>query len=948
MLMATFSWLHLSDIHFGHGTTKYGIDQLVVLHRLVDNAAAQIASGAVGRPDCIIITGDIGNTGAGQDDSEYQRGLRWLTDLADRVGVPLDRLLFAPGNHDANRGVEMSARFPKRLLDALRYGACPIDEAIADAEEASILASRFANYRRLVDCLGGPAAGADSVTQFWEEELSLGEGLKLRIVSFNSSLLAAGDDDEARLQLGHQQIHSAFAADPDSGRITMMLTHHPFGWLSDGVVVDQYARTEGGIHLSGHLHAQEAEQSTRAGQNTLVRIAAGAVHGDESGNQQHAYNFGRLNVEDGWATVTIFPRVFDGAQFVRHAQLCDDDSSSATFPPFNKKKLVPLAPSPSGPGSALRRQSMVLLEDVADRRTAYPTDLSIGQLAERQLLIAPRLVGRDDSGAHNVASVAVQLMAANNCLVVGDPGAGKTVFTFLVHKQLLDDGNSPAPLPLSIVDFLIESDLSLTRLGQIVGLTSTELEEVSARIFIVDGVDEALAGGAGARATGSALERLSRLGTLLVTCRVREFEVDLMSHLNLGAFRIIAELQPWDFPQFTGYVYRLAAAGCLDDPEATLAWISTERALIELTERPLFARMLMLVAQHRVGEAPSDLSQLYSAYLRRLASWTEQRMARVGCDGHDVYGAWRDFAWHVFGERRLSADTMFGDVPAKFFSRAMVLECAYEVASGILDYVRARGELRSRFRHYTMYEFLVADRIANDLHAAAAGGSVSCSHLFERDLPREIRRHLTRLIDSESEALAELLANEFKALSAISEVPRRRTVGNLLAYYLGRVNVNRARVRQLLTNEKDIFLRNSLWWSLANLDDVEAVTSFIDEMVNEEKSTTASWNRGYLRYYYGDLQRDQADPPYTDDTAMSDWSRTRGMTLQMLSAEGYADEEPVARRALDVFTYLDLCGFHGDRLRDEEHERLAAVIEGVRRTAPDLAARLSVMMEDLR
>lgn len=68
--MVVFSWLHLSDIHFGHGTTKYEIDQELVLKRLAEDAVQQVASEAVPRPDWIIVTGDIANTGAGRDNTE--------------------------------------------------------------------------------------------------------------------------------------------------------------------------------------------------------------------------------------------------------------------------------------------------------------------------------------------------------------------------------------------------------------------------------------------------------------------------------------------------------------------------------------------------------------------------------------------------------------------------------------------------------------------------------------------------------------------------------------------------------------------------------------------------------------------------------------------------------------------------------------------------------------
>ena len=38
-----FSWIHLSDIHIGHGGTGYGPDQMLVLRGLRENIAQVIA-----------------------------------------------------------------------------------------------------------------------------------------------------------------------------------------------------------------------------------------------------------------------------------------------------------------------------------------------------------------------------------------------------------------------------------------------------------------------------------------------------------------------------------------------------------------------------------------------------------------------------------------------------------------------------------------------------------------------------------------------------------------------------------------------------------------------------------------------------------------------------------------------------------------------------------------
>ena len=78
-----FSWLHLSDLHFGHGDNSYGWDQKKVLDCLADDVEKALKEWPeLPRPDAIMVTGDIafsGNTRSAHEYSDASVFLRRLT-----------------------------------------------------------------------------------------------------------------------------------------------------------------------------------------------------------------------------------------------------------------------------------------------------------------------------------------------------------------------------------------------------------------------------------------------------------------------------------------------------------------------------------------------------------------------------------------------------------------------------------------------------------------------------------------------------------------------------------------------------------------------------------------------------------------------------------------------------------------------------------------------------
>lgn len=931
------TWLHLSDCHFVHGSSRYMIDQQMVLGLLADDVALQVSEGHVPRPDFIVVTGDIANSGAAIDANEYGLARTWLLGLAERVEVEAEALLFVPGNHDANRGNDHSAS-TKRLLDCLRRLGDAVDEAVGDDEERTLLAARFSAYfQELVAPLGGPSSTAEDCTQAWSYDFDLDGAFGLRFVGLNTALLAADDDDQGRLQLGNGQLRELIGERQDPAMVTVALTHHPLDWLYDATEAEAWFHGRVHIHLSGHLHEARASHVSHSDGDERVHLQAGATHGDEGGACGHGYSFGHVEVsDDGVVRVTYWPRIWTPVkQWRTDRDRLPDDATSATWTLTHKlRPRVASAPA----ANVLLSASADQVERVAARRTAYPTDLSIGDLSTRDLLIAPRL--RDDAtGAVTGLDDAVSALAAGASLFVGgEPGAGKTVLTFLIHQALLQQAVR-TPVPVALQE-LGDGPYDAAAVARVLGVAETDVADVDELLLIVDGVDEVLAGGVAPADVVLMLRDLRGVGPLLVTCRVHEFETDLLGRIDTAMFTRLFTLLPWTFDDFVDFCVRLEAAELVEDAAGLSARVEESDALRSLIGLPLLARMLTFVMTH-TGASIENVTDLYSDYLRSLARTVETRLTRIGCADVNVFALWQATSWQVFDQRLLGGDAMDGSVPGRLLGEyGLSPHCAQVVAAGILDYVEVRGRLMARYRHYTFLEYLVASHLANELGERAARGDSRCWDLFRHDLPREIRRHLTRLLLG-TPRVSELLVEQFGALCDIGPDTERLVVGNLLAYYLGRLQADVPRLRALLDAEEDPFLKTSLLWALANAGDVETTRGYLDAMANAGDDVLAIYNRGYLLYYYGDIAR--GNPPYLDEESAVGWDQTRVKTVELLQRPGYRELEPSARRALDLFTLLDFFRFRRALPTDEEREVIRNAVQHLTEDEPILGGLVGTL-----
>lgn len=286
-----FSWIHLSDLHFGHGAPTHQSDQKIVLDALAADIKEQ-GAGHYPVPHALLITGDIAFSGASRSPDEYSQAEAWLTRLLDTHGLTRSAVFMVPGNHDVSRAVERNDRNVRRLLEVLHRDGKQIDnEALAHEDDRMMLARRQQAYLDFVQRFDPMRAEL-----WWRHSISVGD-ITVHLVGLNTALVAAEGDDLGRLEVGRRQLYEVLGSRPNPRDVVMVLSHHPAveGWLRDQEEVASHVRTHSHIHLSGHIH-KSSSRSTLAGGGSAphISIHAGAAHGEANEPRSFGFNAGAL------------------------------------------------------------------------------------------------------------------------------------------------------------------------------------------------------------------------------------------------------------------------------------------------------------------------------------------------------------------------------------------------------------------------------------------------------------------------------------------------------------------------------------------------------------------------------------------------------------------------------------------------------------------------------
>lgn len=591
----------------------------------------------------------------------------------------------------------------------------------------------------------------------------------------------------------------------------------------------------------------------------------------------------------------------------------------------------------------LRDVSRDLLKQSGNRRTAYPLDMSFRELFEQGVYIAPMFseIHSRSQFTINFDELVGTLRLGHNVLVMGNPGCGKSFLTYLVQRRFFSEENEIRQLCISIdlrlfINLVIEGNRHITSESLLQTLWATLYVEVypfrsderihEELLFIVDGIDELSNNPSHVKALAPLLNTLQTMGTLLVTCRTREFEEVFTPVINPFMFDTIMTVKEWEVDvEFAEFLHRLETAGKYIG-NGLLEQVKNSPSLATLVRRPLHARMLTFVA-HPDMQLRS-IAQLNGEYLRKYATVIDTRLINEDClQAPETYDKWRNISWYVFENDlfvhdkvpyRVVQDSLESD-------RSLGKGCESKLLGPLFNFSQVFHSTQLQYLHYSFFEYFVAEFIAEGLIKSHYNNSMNVHRYLIKNLTPEIGHQLMMVINDTKQAeFGKWLAQIFRVINSTSNQTTRRVANNLIVYILGRVKEDvRDELWALLSIEIDDFLRNGLYWALCSKGDLLAVKEYLDEM--SQNVHLAYLNRGYHLYYYGDIDRGK-EPPYLDNDPSREWPNTYRRMVAFMSESDYHRRVAIGRRVLDLYTFLDLCQFRNQMISSEPEMKLVSTI----------------------
>ena len=263
--------LHLSDLHFGVEPNSDRSETALAQRKITLRKLIETSDEFEHRPDLVVVSGDIGWRGRGED---YERAGEWLGELADRLGLDHDRFEFCAGNHDIDRARTVGMTYPTGADQA---------DGWTRVENINELSRLFEAYVEFRERFGLPPL---KVGDRSSHLMGVRDVRGVKVIVGNSAWYCRDGDDRGRLWLGLPLLQAMSAADqtPDRERLateplTLALVHHPQDWFADAdqrayedrPAAFRYLAQRAHVVLSGHVHARpEPARTVEGGSLTIV------------------------------------------------------------------------------------------------------------------------------------------------------------------------------------------------------------------------------------------------------------------------------------------------------------------------------------------------------------------------------------------------------------------------------------------------------------------------------------------------------------------------------------------------------------------------------------------------------------------------------------------------------------------------------------------------------
>lgn len=311
--MKKISWLHLTDLHFGHK----GIED--TWPTIKNNFFRDLENTCKEGLDFVAFTGDFVFSGKECEYEGLNLFLKEMWECFNALGCN-PYLLAVPGNHDLQRPDKLHAA-AKMMLQL------ESDEEVkkefwndSRSEYYELVYSLFKNYCDWYKNLDIPTPNivqgylpGDFSTVFDVNQMKIG------VVGLNSAFVHFLNDIN-EVFLSPKQLNMVTGNNPDDWAknvdMAMLMTHHPYSWLSESCKdsYDSFIYTNNRFygHFCGHMHsAYDRDQSEGGGEIRRLKQGVALFGLEKTGsgeNRRHGYSHYTFIKDDDGVREILTPR----------------------------------------------------------------------------------------------------------------------------------------------------------------------------------------------------------------------------------------------------------------------------------------------------------------------------------------------------------------------------------------------------------------------------------------------------------------------------------------------------------------------------------------------------------------------------------------------------------------------------------------------------------------
>ena len=218
------------------------------------------------------------------------------------MGTSPDKLFIVPGNHDVERKQTESV-ISRAIHKQFRESPNLTDDLLADTEAMKSIWPKLKAFSDFSLPFGAPKLSPENPC--WSVEIQTTMGTA-SIVGLNSAILCLdGTDSSKNLALGFAQVEKVVHSLP-ADRLMFILMHHPPSWMHDGKTLEKIIQNRPHILFCGHIHDQGGLIESPLYGSGLLRLVAGAGHGNENKPPEHGYAWGCLSSNG----LDYYPRIW--------------------------------------------------------------------------------------------------------------------------------------------------------------------------------------------------------------------------------------------------------------------------------------------------------------------------------------------------------------------------------------------------------------------------------------------------------------------------------------------------------------------------------------------------------------------------------------------------------------------------------------------------------------